>query len=240
MPNLTEPGNISPEQYQEYADAWIKLVDSGNQDALTQAFQLPEVARLNFLTFSIDQVVALVSAADAHTIKARFLLIPDEATGRSRFSATLFATDADNKTVTDYYLPTQAPTPPATTGQVATTNESTKLPREEAVRWLTDWVDARALLPAFFASSHGPMHGYNYELSTFTDPLAAAAPYDGKVLFLNLGLEPLLDGQAATQLCNLVVYINLSASRTQGSVAGLPADESFYDKGDVCPPALFL
>lgn len=239
MPNTDNSGTISPEQYQDYTAAWTELVAAANPDALTQAFELPGVARLNFLTFSIDQLLALVSAAGAHSIKARFLLMP-AAPDQSRFTTTLFAVDVDNKCVSDYYVPTQAPAVAAAAGQAVAPGESPKLPREEAVRWLTDWVKAPALLPAFFTTSHGPMHGYNFELGTFTDPLAAAQPYEGKVLFLNLGLEALSDAAVTAQVCNLVVYINLLDGRQQGSVEGLPADESFYDHGSVCPPALFI
>lgn len=238
MPDIGDSGSISPEQYQDYADAWTALIASGNQDALTQAFQLPEVARLNFLTFSIDQVSKLVSAAGAHTIKARFLLLPSAA-DQPRFSATLFATDADNKCVSDYYVPTQA-LAAADTGVATALAESTKLSREIAVRWLTEWVNTPALLPACFITGHGPMHGYNFELSTFADPLAAAQPYEGKSLFLNLGLEALPDEPVADQVCNLVVYINLLNGRKQGSVAGLPNDDSFYNHGSACPPASFM
>ena len=80
------PTILSPEQYKEYATAWEALVNSGNTEALQQAFQLSENERLTLARFSIEQLLELVSTVGAQLIKARFLLAPG-ADGRPRGAA---------------------------------------------------------------------------------------------------------------------------------------------------------
>lgn len=229
------PDTITQAQYDEYTANWAALIESGNNDALRQAFQAPNGARFTFLNFSLDQVVALVTAPRVLSIKARFLLMPDSA-GTPRFSAALFAADTPAKDtsepLTPYYIPTPAP---ATTTQPVepAPGPSTQLPQTEAVRWLSDWANTKpeAFTTDIFATDSGPLHGCNFEVSTFQDPLAAAWPYADKTLFLNLGLihdpEPTSD---------LVVYIGALGSRAQGSVEGLPTDDEYFNGGKACPP----
>ena len=231
MPESQDAGFINQTQYNQYTAAWLELLNSGSDDALRLAFQAPSGARINFSIFSIDQILALVSAADVALIKARFLLMPDAA-GQSRFSVALFAVDASGHRLTDYYIPTQAAAS-TTQAVIPSTEPSTEIPSEEALRWLTDWVAASALATALFATSHGPMHGYNFEVSTFQDPLAGGQPYDDKSLFLNCGLNT----EAGATLLVLVVYVGLTGSRAQGSLAGIPEDGTFYDNGTSCPPS---
>ncbi len=231
MQEANDSESISPEQYETYSVAWRELIHSANDDELAQAFQTPASERSNFLTFSIDQIRALVSAVGAALIKARFLLMPD-ATGQARFSVTLFAVDAKGDPLSAYYIPTQLA---ATTAQAVESSDepSTQITPAEALHWLTDWVEADALATAMFTTSHGPLHGYNFEVSTFKDPLAEAHPYDEKNLFLNCGLRT----ETEITLITLVVYISQIGSRVQGSLAGIPGDGPFYDTGLPCPPA---
>jgi len=223
--------SISQQQYDQYTADWAALIHNGNDDALEQAFRVPRVGRITFLTFSIDQILALVSAAEVSHIKARFLLLP-EAAGVARFSATLFATDATGERLSEYYIPTSAA---ATTTQPVkpSPGPSTRIPQAVALSWLTDWVAASLLTTALFTTPSGPLQGCSFEVSTFQDPLAAALPYAGQSLFFNLGL-----GTTESELApELVVYINALGSRTQGSIRGLPTDDSFYDSSSRCPPS---
>lgn len=229
------PDTITQAQYDEYTANWAALIESGDNDALRQAFLAPNGARFTFLNFSLDQVVALVTAHGVLSIKARFLLMPEGASG-SRFSVALFAADTPAKNTADpltpYYIPTPAP---ATTTQTVdpSSGPDTKIPRPEAVGRLTAWANTPAsdFTTAIFTTDTGPLQGCNFEVSTLQDPLAAAPPYANKTLFLNLGLV-----QDPEPTANLVVYIGALGSRTQGSVKGLPGGDDYYNGGTLCPP----
>lgn len=223
------PDTIDQDQYNLYTAAWETLVASKNNDLLQQAFQTPNGARLSFLNFSLDQILALVRTPGAHSIKARFLLMPD-----ARASLTLFASDTaakdDVQCLSAYYIPTEIV---ATTTQTVppAPGPDTSISYDEANNLLTAWVNIDPFTTDLFTTESGPLKGGNFEVSTFQDPLAAAWPYAEKSLFLNLGLIQDPEPTAA-----LFVYIAPLGSRTQGSAAGLPIDGSFYDQVQLCPP----
>jgi hypothetical protein len=224
------PDSITKEQYDQYIADWATLISSGNNDLLQQAFEAPNGARLNFLNFSLDQIVALVTTPGVRSIKARFLLMPDAA-GVPRFSLALFADDTpakdDSHRLSPYYIPTPAVATTAQTVESAL-GPNTSISYDEALGWLTEWVNADPFDTDIFTTDSGPLKGFNFEVSTFQDPLAAAPPYAEKSLFLNLGLIPDPEPTAA-----LFVYIAPLGSR---SVAGLPIDGTYYDMGNACPP----
>lgn len=226
------PDYISEQQYLTYQQAWLDLIKQANDKALQEAFQAPGADRFTFLTFSLDQVVALVTTPGARSIKARFLLMPDTH-NVPRFSLTLFASDEvpsnTDKCLSEYYIPTPAQ---ATSTQriERSPGPDTSVPAAEATQWLHDWVQ-NELTTELFNTDSGPLTGCNFAVSTFQDPLAAAWPYPSKTLFLNLGLLP--DPELTSVL---VVYTAPLSSRRQGSTAGLPDAGGYYDKGDLCPP----
>jgi hypothetical protein len=227
------PDTITQEQYHRYTADWAALISHGDNEGLRKAFQLPDVARLNFLNFSLDQVVALVTTPNVRSIKARFLLMSDVPEG-PRVSLTLFACDTPAKDdlacLSAYYIPTGAA---ATTTQTVepASGPDTEITYREAHRWLTDWVNTEDFTTDIFNTDAGPLQGFNFEVSTFQDPLAAAPPYADKSLFLNLGLIPDPEPTAA-----LFVYIAALGSRAQGSVEGMPDDGGYYDQANYCPP----
>ncbi len=232
---MPDASTITKAQYDQYTSDWAALIESGNNDLLRQAFQAPNGARFTFLNFSLDQVVALVAAPGVLSIKARFLLMPEGASG-SRFSVALFAADTPAKNtdepLTPYYIPTSAP---ATTTQTVdpSSGPDTKIPQPEAVGRLTDWANTQPsnFTTDIFTTDSGPLRGCNFEVSTLQDPLAAAPPYGTKSLFLNLGLI-----QDPEPTSDLVVYIGELGSRVQGSVKGLPTDDVYYNHSALCPP----
>lgn len=223
------PDFITEQQYIDYQQAWVNLIKQGDADPtkLQAAFELPGVERITFLTFSLDQIAALVTTPGVQSIKARFLLLPD-----GRFSLTLFASDEmpDNvaKCLSKYYIPTPAA---ATTAPEVEPSEGpdTRVPAAEAKQWLDAWVQ-NELTTGPFDTDSGPLEGCNFTVSTFQDPLAAAWPYADKTLFVNLGLIP--DPELTSVLA---VYIAPLSSRRQGSTEGLP-DGGYYDGGSLCPP----
>ena len=236
MPENQTADFIDQAHYERYTNNWETLVKNHEADTLPQAFRATEAERINFLNFSIDQVTAL-TAPGITLIKARFLAIPD-ASNVMRFSTTLFGLNADGEHLTKYYIPILPPpaSAPATQSAEPAAGSETHITRQLAVDWLTAWVDAKAIQPTQFDTPNGILHGYDFEVRTLKDPLAAAQPTDGKGLFLNLGLHQDLYSPALAKIADLVVYINLLGSRTQGTLAGLPDDESFYNGGTPCPP----
>jgi hypothetical protein len=222
------PDFITEQQYFDYQQAWVNLIKQGDDTKLQTAFALPGVERITFLTFSLDQIATLVTTPGAQSIKARFLLLPD-----GRFSLTLFASDSgpDNvaKSLSPYYIPTPAA---ATTAPQVEPSEGpdTHISQSEAVTRLTAWLTDE-LTAETFNTDFGPLQGFNFTVSTFQDPLAAAWPYADKSLFLNLGVIP--DPEPTS---SLVVYIAPLSSRRQGSVQGLPDGDGYYNGGGLCPP----
>jgi hypothetical protein len=235
MPENQAADFISQGDYDTYIDNWLALVASTDATALPQAFQVPEVNRINFLNFSIDQVTAL-TAPDVALIKARFLAIPDAA-DIMRFSTALFGLDADGKRLTEYYvpLPPQAG-PPTTQPTGSAAGAGTHITRKLTVEWLTAWDDTPTTSALFNVLPNATLRGYNFEVSALKDPLAAAQPTAGKGLYLNLGLHQDPYSPELAHTLDLVFYINTLGSRAQGTLAGLPEDESFYNAGMPCPP----
>lgn len=226
--------SIDQNQYDTYTAAWLTLAT--DPTALPPAFQVPEVDCINFLNFTIDQVTAL-TAPGVTLIKARFLAIADDQ-NILRFSTALFGLDADSKRLTEYYVPMPplggAPTTQPTGSGVGTNPHIT---RKEALEWLTAWDNTSPITPALFkVFSNTTLRGYNFEVGALKDPLAAAQPTDGKGLFLNLGLHHDPYSPDLAYILDLVFYINMLGSRAQGTLAGLPDDESFYNSGQPCPP----
>jgi hypothetical protein len=236
MPENQTANFITQEDYDTYTADWLTL--AADADKLPLAFQVPEVNRINFLNFTIDQVTALTEPGVA-LIKARFLAIEDDQKIK-RFSTALFGLGADGNRLTEYYvpLPPQAGGPttqPASSG----TSPNPHITRKQALEWLTAW-DGTATTPALFDTSGGTLRGYNFEVNTLKDPLAAAQPTDGKGLFLNLGLHHDPASPGIAQTLDLVFYVNMLGSRAQGTLDGLPQDESFYNGGHACPPQIMM
>jgi hypothetical protein len=239
MPENQAADFISQGDYDTYIGNWLALVASTDATALPKAFQVPEVSRINFLNFSIDQVTAL-TAPDVALLKARFLAIPDDSK-TMRFSTALFGLDADGKRLTEYYVPMPPQAGGSTTEPTGSgTSPNPHITRKDALEWLTAWVDASAVTASLFSTPNGPLRGYNFGVSTLKDPLAAAQPTDGKGLFLNLGLHHDPTSPQIPQTLDLVLYINMLGSRTQGTLAGLPEDDSYYNGGHACPPQLMM
>lgn len=236
MPENQTADFIDQDDYERYTTNWNDLVKNHEADTLPQAFQAAGVERINFLNFSIDQVTAL-TASKISLIKARFLAIPDDSKVM-RFSTTLFGLNADGERLTEYFIP-MPPTPAstlATQPAEPAAGSETHITRQLAIDWLTAWVDAKEVQPTQFDTPNGILHGYDFEVRTLKDPLAAAQPTDGKGLFLNLGLQQDLYSPALAKIADLVVYINVLGSRHQGTLTNLPDDESFYNGGTPCPP----
>ena len=222
------PDFITERQYLDYQQRWVNLIKEGDPTKLQAAFALPGVERITFLTFSLDQIAALVTTPGAQSIKARFLLMPD-----GRFSLTLFASDGvadtNDKCLSKYYIPT--PAAATTAPQVEpSAGPDTHILRSEAVTRLTAWL-ADELTAEIFTTDFGPLTGCNFTVSAFQDPLAAAWPYADKSLFLNLGAVP--DPEPTS---SLFVYIAPLSSRRQGSTEGLPDDGGYYNDAKLCPP----
>jgi hypothetical protein len=235
MPENQAADSITQDKYDDYIANWLSLVASTDHTALPKAFQIPEVNRINFLNFTIDQITAL-TAAEVTLIKARFLAIPD-GSSIMRFSTAMFGLDADGKRLTEYYVPMPPQAgPPATQPTGSAAESGTHITRKLAMEWLTAWADTPTSSALFKVSPDTALRGYNFEVSALKDPLAAAQPTDGKGLFLNLGLHQNPYSPDLAYTLDLVFYVNMLGSRAQGTLAGLPEDESYYNGGYPCPP----
>jgi hypothetical protein len=233
MPENQTADSITQDQYDTYTADWLTLATDST--ALPLAFQVSEVNHINFLNFTIDQVNALV-VSGVTLIKARFLAIEDDQKIK-RFSTALFGLGADGNRLTEYYvpLPPQAGGPttqPASSG----TSPNPHITRKQALEWLTAWDNTPPTPALFQVAPNTTLRGYNFEVSALKDPLAAAQPTDGKGLFLNLGLHQNPYSPDLAYTLDLIFYVNMLGSRAQGTLAGLPEDESYYNGGHACPP----
>ena len=215
------------------SSVFLTIARSADGSTLTAAFSAPGVERVPYLSLPITRIIGLVSAVGVHQIKARLLLVPAKPGGTPQhFSLALFAADARGERVSAYYAanPYQPATAPAP-------GPGGPLPAELAAIWLANWAEAAAITPALFATSYGPLQGYNFEVKDFVAILASAQPFGGQELHLHLSLHEYYAATTSsetptpTQTFGLVLQLH---SPEQG--AGPAAAGAYYDMAAPSPP----
>ena len=197
QPLAPAPTLLPADQFEQAAAAWLDLVYSADERALQQCFRGFGQQKVNFLSFPQQALTELVSAVGVHLIKARFLVLPDAATGAPHFSLALFAEDTRGKRLSAYYLAdaywlaaqdpalAPAPTAPATPSAVGK-----QVPAVLARQWAQHWAQAPQAETAMFDCAHGPLHGYDFVLGDFLAPLFTLTGQETQVqLRLNLCLH---------------------------------------------------
>lgn len=222
---------ISQDQYNQYTANWLSVL-SGSGPALAQAFSAPGTERLQSLAFPIERIKWLVSAVGVQQIKARFLLVPD-AHQQLHFTLALFATDAAGERLSAYYLPEAYW---ETTASTATLGDP--IPSSLAATWLANWKAVQEITPALFATSWGPLEGYNFNVSDFVSALFSAQSLQSAKAYLGLGLHefhaPNANAEALTRKFGLVLQLaGPGQAKLEPRNEDLP---EFFDMATPCPP----
>ena len=182
---------INPQQFGDYAQAWIAAAGSGRH--LADAFQKQGYQRLTFASFDFQTVVWLVSTVGTRQIKAQFVLVPEQPTEAGKptpsyFSIVLYAVDSLGGRISAYYLGSNAFTPLATAhdsttdipdifaGSKEEANSGSPVAFDLAKTWLDNWT-AHKITSELFTSNYGPLQGYTFEIGDFMDPLFYSQKY---------------------------------------------------------------
>lgn len=226
----TSPGILSPELFNQYADQWLSAVSNPDSPVLAPSFLASGAERLLFVSFPIQQIISLVSAVGVRAIKARFLLVPGP-DGQPHFSVALFATDAEGvgERLSAYYVANEywtASTPSPELGE--------QVPSSLAAIWMANWKGVKKITSELFATSYGPLQGYNFDIKDFVSLLFEAQPLTAQEFRIGLSLHEYYaangDDNTPTQTFGLVTYL-YNAGQTTAPVAS-----TFYDMSGPCPP----
>jgi hypothetical protein len=215
---------LSPEQFDQYSTQWVSTITSAHPDVLDAAFNVKNHRAL-YARFPIGALTSLLSTVGVHQVKTRFLLVPQEDPNASRFAVALFAANALNERVSGYYLADALAAEPA-----ALPEQSGGVPTPLAAQWLARWQEAAAVAPAFFATSAGPLEGYNFTLADFLAPLRAWDSFSDLELQLGFGLHeyvgPATDA-GVTQTFGLLLRVYHTPMNRSSGLENL---------GTPCPP----
>ncbi len=243
---LDVAGVLSPTDYQAAADLWMTTRAAGGPN-LTNCLLVPNTTtRLPAVYFPVMQIVELVSAVGVKNIRARFVVLRDDKQ-QLRFSVALYAAAADGTVLSSYYLANrywQSGALPL----VASVSRRSKLVRNVpkhalpvtlAAYWLSNWNETPyryAVSPDLFTSAGQAMHGYNFALSDFMDPLRGLNSYKGQGLAMNFGLHTFLNfnGKVDAPVATFGVMLQMT-NTTEKDEEGV--EDELYDVGTPCPPA---
>ncbi|GAB3588219.1 hypothetical protein [Hymenobacter daeguensis] len=218
MTNNSPSGIISQAVFDEYAANWLTVV--GNNDALNQCFQAPAGGKLLAVSFTMKQIQQLVSVVGAHYIMSRFLVTNDG----SKFTLTLFATDAERNKLSSFYIAGNLEETPGLPGA--------EVPDVLAEQWLNSWQAAETVTGDMFTSCLAgvPLKGYTFDISDFLALFYGLPTIDGENLLVHFGLHEYYtataEGDKLTQTFGLVLQ--------RGGDAG--GDDPYYDMSSPCPP----
>jgi len=249
MPTDSIPGILSPALVEQYAARWLEAVESADPTALRRSFEATtpgpagQPRRLRALSFSLRQLVQLVSVVGAARFKARFVLLPAaEPAGAARFALVLAAINALGARVSSYYLAEEYALPAAEDDLTVRADEAATLalgavPAVLAREWARHWRRAPQVEPAQFASAYGYLRGYAFELSDLVAVLAGVQSPAAGHLVLHFGLHEYYHpgpaaGDSLVQLFGLLLQLR-GADKGRFSDGG--GDPS-YDMATPCPP----
>ncbi|MCI1189111.1 hypothetical protein MON38_16935 [Hymenobacter sp. DH14] len=233
-PFLDPASKIDQPTFDAYSANWLKIVsEGGEQAALDACFNMPDtgsaaVARLIAVSFTVAQIMEVLSAPGIAQVRARFVVNPEKKA--PNFALVLYAVDAQGRRQTSYYLSDYQSGmefhPPIV---------DVELPDTLRQHWVSNWADTKKfpLSRQLFATSYGPLQGFNFSLSDFMQPLMRISKDDENLSVL-LGLHtffgPSPDGEAVMTTFGLMVQTPVSAGTAD-------IDDPSYDVAAPSPPA---
>ena len=243
---LEAAGVLTPTAFKAGTDLWDAICKAGGAD-LTNCLLTPNTAvRLKGLSFSVMQIVELVSAVGVQSIRARFVVLRDEK-NHPHFSVAMYAVGANDVVLSSYYLARRywllqagsdtAYVPP---GPLQLNLDAPKhaLPKALAEYWAANWADTKhyPTSPALFTSAGQPLHGYNFALSDLMDPLRGLHSFGNQVLAMTFGLHTFLNfnGQVDVPVATLGLMLQMTDISDKDNPG---ADDDSFDVGMPSPPA---
>ena len=245
---LDVSGVLTPTAFKAAADLWLTTRAAGGT-ALADSLLWPNKAtRLSAVHFPVMQIVELVSTVGVQSIRARFVMLPDEK--NLRFTVVLYAAGADGTVLSSYYLANRywllqsgSPAPHANPGsrvselRLGRSVPKNVIPKSLASYWVDNWTSSRyATSSDLFTSAGQPMQGYNFTVSDFMDPLRGLNDFNNQLLAMNFCLHTFLkfNGKADAKVASLGLLLQMT-NTTEKDEAG--TDDELYDMAIPSPPA---
>ena len=243
---LDVAGVLNPTDFKIGTDLWDATCRAGGPNLTDCLLNPGTTTRLTGVAFPVMQIVELVSAVGVQGIRARFVVLLDKQQ-KPRFSVALFAVGANEVVLSSYYLadrywqsgavPLAASVPRRS--KLARDVPKHELPVALAAYWLSNWNDVPNRYPtssALFTSAGQAMHGYNFALSDFIDPLRGLNEYKDQVLVMSFGLHTFLNfnGKVDAPVATFGVMLQI-ANPSPKDEAG--AGDNTFDVAMPCPPA---
>jgi hypothetical protein len=194
---------LQPTEFNKNSAAWTDAVSQGTSTSLLPYFVNGSVKpvtpppkllhKLQYVVFSVDDMVALVSTPGARYIRAQFVLLPADLVGGVHFTVVLFALDSQRGRISAYYKGgvTSGSTNPIPVTQPSNNSGGGNgaLPIDLVQTWITNWQNASDVKPELFSTNYGPLQGYIFELDDFIDPLFPSGVTENHELRVYFGLH---------------------------------------------------
>ena len=241
---LEVAGVLNPTEFKQGTDLWDTICRAGGSD-LTNCLLAPgTTTRLAGVAFPVMQIVELVSAVGVLGIRARFVVLRDKQ--QFRFSVALFAVGANEVVLSSYYLaerywlPGASPLsiPPPRRARLTRDVPKHALPVTLAAYWLSNWNEVPyryAISSALFTSAGQAMHGYNFAVSDFMDPLRGLNELGNQVLAMTFGLHTFLNYTGKVDAPVVTFGLMLQMAKLSDKDEAAAGDDTF-DIGVPCPP----
>jgi hypothetical protein len=218
MTENSPQGIISQEVFDEFAANWLTVVS--NNSELNDSFVSPAGGKLLSVSFTMEQIQQLVSVVGAHFIMSRFLITSDA----SKFTLTLFATDAERNKLSSFYIA-------GNTGETPTL-PGAEVPDVLAEKWLNSWEQAGAVTSDMFTSCipGAPLKGYTFDVSDFLALFYGLPKIEGENLLVHFGLHEYYNVVDGADKLTKTFGLVLRRSGEGGS------EDPYYDMSSPCPP----
>ena len=188
---------LDPTDFNTASAAWTDAVSK--EDSLSPYFlnwpntfidpTTHPVEKLQYVTFSVADMVSLVSTVGVRYIRAQFVLLPAEE-GVVRFTVVLCSLDSQRGRISAYYAGSKGAMTPAEMPHASTNpGPNGELPIDLVHTWLQDWQTLTDVSPEMFGTNYGPLQGYIFNLEDFVDPLFPGHLTTGYELRVYLGLH---------------------------------------------------
>lgn len=187
---------LQPTEFNRDSAAWTDAVSQGNSLLTyflngTHIEPTPPISKLQYVVFSVEDMLALVSTPGARYIRAQFVLLP-ATFGAVRFTVVLFALDSQRGRISAYYaggLTAGSMVPSSVDSTPSDPNGGGELPLDLVRTWITAWQTLSDITSELFGTNYGPLQGYIFELDDFIDPLFPAGLTTNHELRVYFGLH---------------------------------------------------
>ena len=167
---------LNPVAFNTASAAWTDAV--AREESLLHYFQdssenpppLP-AEKLQYVTFSVQDMIALVSTVGVRYIRAQFILLPTPLgiDTSPRFTVVLYALDSLKCRISAYFagnvtMEAMKPSKPSNGNDGA-------VPFDLVQTWLKAWQTLPDVKSDMFGTNYGPLQGYIFDLRDFIDPL---------------------------------------------------------------------